>query len=431
MLAKTTSIVLTVLSILMLVSVLYPQYNNRVAEFLSPYETEANPSVIDISPSYEDIQTYKSPDSLSLYARAYCLMDAATGRVLVSKNGASPMPMASTTKIMTCILALENGTGDSVVNVSSYAASMPDVQLNINAGEQYYLKDLLYSLMLESHNDTAVAIAEHIGGSKEEFARMMNEKAEAIGCTSTHFVTPNGLDADGHYTTAEDLCLIASYAIKNTDFLSIISTDSYSFSDLSGKRKYTVNNHDSFLKMYSGALGVKTGFTGKAGYCFAGAAQRDGITFTSSVLASGWPPHKSYKWSDTKALMDYGYNNYHNYPLLSGIYSSAEGQNNPFGMKPVKVINNNKAGSANKALDISFNAECSMLLTKGDSVTIALNVPESVSAPVSEGEIIGNASLIINGLAMYDYPVTASENISPISLKDICLMLLGQCLLDC
>ena len=142
----------------------------------------------------------------SLYAKAYCVMDTESGRFLLSQNENKKMPMASTTKIMTCILALESGCLDEMVTVSAYAASMPDVQLNIREGEKYRLGDLLYSLMLESHNDTAVAIAEHIGGSVEGFAEQMNQKAEEIGCVSTHFVTPNGLDDPEHYTTAKELC---------------------------------------------------------------------------------------------------------------------------------------------------------------------------------------------------------------------------------
>ena len=126
--------------------------------------------------------------------------------------------MASTTKIMTCILALEKGSPKDIVTVSKYAASMPDVQLNMQSGEQFRLADLLYSLMLESHNDTAVAIAEHIGGSVKGFAKLMNQKAAELGCNKTHFVTPNGLDSDKHYTTAYELCLIADYALKNSDF---------------------------------------------------------------------------------------------------------------------------------------------------------------------------------------------------------------------
>jgi len=147
---------------------------------------------------------------------------------------------ASTTKIMTCILALENGKEDDIVTVSAYAASMPNVQLNIEEGEQYYLKDLLYSLMLESHNDSAVAIAEHIGGSVEGFSALMNEKAKELGCSNTCFLTPNGLDAsvgeDTHGTTAHDLALIMRYCSWQSPraerFLEITQTNAYSFTSL-------------------------------------------------------------------------------------------------------------------------------------------------------------------------------------------------------
>ena len=153
--------------------------------------------------------------SSQLYAKAAVLMDADTGRVLFSKNGNAIMAMASTTKIMTCILALENGNLSDTLTVSSLAASQPKVHLGMRGGEQYVLRDLLYSLMLESHNDSAVAIAEHIGGSVEEFVNNMNQKAMELGCLSTHFITPNGLDAvdeEGiHSTTAEDLARIMSY----------------------------------------------------------------------------------------------------------------------------------------------------------------------------------------------------------------------------
>ena len=134
-------------------------------------------------------------DKSQLYARSAVLMDADSGRLLIEKDADHPMPMASTTKIMTCILTLESAQLDDLVTVSAYAAKMPEVKLHIMEGEHYKLKDLLYSLMLESHNDAAVAIAEHVGGSVEGFAQMMNEKAKAIGCMNTFFITPNGLDA--------------------------------------------------------------------------------------------------------------------------------------------------------------------------------------------------------------------------------------------
>ena len=179
-----------------------------------------------------------------LYALSAVLMDADSGRILYKKEGEMPRPNASTTKVLTCILALENGDGDDYVQVSANAASQPQVKLGLQKGEQYYLEDLLYSLLLQSHNDSAVAIAEHIGGSIEGFSDMMNAKAREIGCMDTHFITPNGLDAedsDGtHHTTASDLALIMRYAIKNKVFLKIAQTKEYSFSDLSKKQTFSV-----------------------------------------------------------------------------------------------------------------------------------------------------------------------------------------------
>ena len=171
-----------------------------------------------------NVQTELPP--LKLYAQGAVLMDAKSGRVLYSKNGEEQLPMASTTKIMTLIVTLERANLDDIVTVSSYAASMPNVQLHIREGEQYRLRDLLYSLMLESHNDSAVAIAEHVGGSVEEFAVLMNQKAQEIGCKDTWFITPNGLDATAEYsnavgekelknhsTTAKDLARIMAYCV--------------------------------------------------------------------------------------------------------------------------------------------------------------------------------------------------------------------------
>jgi D-alanyl-D-alanine carboxypeptidase (penicillin-binding protein 5/6) len=255
---------------------------------------------------------------LTLYAKAAVLMDADSGRVLYGKNGYEALPMASTTKIMTLILALENGNLDDTVTVTGYAASMPQVRLGMKKGEEYRLRDLLYSLMLESHNDSAVAIAEHISGSVEGFALLMNNKALEIGCEATYYITPNGLDAEEngrvHSTTARDLALVMSYCVKKSEasaqFLEITRTRNYTFSDLSGQRSFSCTNHNSFLDMMDGALSGKTGFTGNAGYCYVGALENNGRTFVVALLACGWPNNKTYKWNDTKALMKYGIENY-------------------------------------------------------------------------------------------------------------------------
>ena len=223
------------------------------------------------------ITTYAKEDKEpeSLYAQSAVLMDADSGRVLFEKNGYEIMAMASTTKIMTCILALEEGNVDDVVTASTNAATQPKVHLGMKEKEQFFLRDLLYSLMLESHNDSAVAIAEHLADTVEKFANKMNQKAKELGCKNTYFITPNGLDAVDeqgiHSTTAADLARIMSYCIKESpmkqEFLKITGTENHSFSNVDGSRMFNCSNHNTFLTMMDGAISGKTGFTGKAGYC--------------------------------------------------------------------------------------------------------------------------------------------------------------------
>lgn len=233
------------------------------------------------------------------------LIDADTGRVIYGKRQNVPHANASTTKILTCILALENCDPNEKVTFSPYAASMEPTKLWASAGETFYMRDLLYSLMLPSHNDTAVAIAEHISGSVENFTALMNQKAASIGCRNTHFETPNGLDYGyNHYTTATDLAKIARYAIKNSTFRQIIGTSSYAFSNLSGERYY-VSTTNALLNSLSGVQGMKTGYTNKAGYCFVGLRTvPTGQTYISVILGAHT---SSQRWSDSRYLLEDAY----------------------------------------------------------------------------------------------------------------------------
>lgn len=335
-----------------------------------------------------------------LYAQSAVLMDADSGRILYEKDGHTQMPMASTTKIMTLTVALENGNPDDVVEVSNLAASQPDVQLNIRAGEKYRLGDLLYSLMLESHNDVAVAVAEHIGGSVEDFADMMNQKARDLGAFHTHFVTPNGLDADEHYTTAADLAKIARYAIRNEKFVEITNTASYTFSDVDNTRTFTVNNKDAFLGQMEGAMGIKTGFTGKAGYCFVGALRDQDRTFISVVLACGWPPHKTWKWSDTQKLMRYGLDHY------QWKHISEEGKK----FAPVYV----EDGQKPYVELVTENQEVDVLMTDEEEVDVIYEVPDILTAPVEAGMIVGSVKYYIADDLYRLYPVYALNSVEKI-----------------
>lgn len=389
-------------------------------------------------------------EDLSLYATAAVLMDADSGRVLYEKSGYEKMAMASTTKIMTCIIALEYGNLEDEVEISSYASGMPKVKLYVKKGEKYLLKDLLHSLMLESHNDSAVAIAEHIGKaylsdeiakksaaeytveeSKKAvaaFARLMNQKASDIGCQDTWFITPNGLDAtetftlaDGetltkeHSTTAADLAAIMSYCIKKSpaaeQFLQITRCSSYSFT--ANGRSFSCNNHNSFLNMMEGALSGKTGFTNKAGYCYVGALKRDGKTFVVALLACGWPNNRSYKWSDTRELMEYGLEHF-TYHALDEV---------PINMEKILPVTVNGGqtkelgGSAQVTLRLTpreYQGMEGLLLREDEQIQLEYDIPRVLDAPVEKGEIVGSIQYKVGETVYRTEYLEVCENVEKI-----------------
>ena len=351
------------------------------------------------------VQAEGTPENL--YARSAVLMDADTGRILFGKNDNEVMPMASTTKIMTLLVTLEHADLDEIVEVSARAASMPDVQLHIREGERYRLQDLCYSLMLESHNDSAVAIAEHVGGTVEGFATMMNQKAKHLGCYHTYFITPNGLDAEDehgkHSTTARDLARIMRCCIKNETFLSITREPSWTFTDMDGNRSFTVQNKNAFLQMMEGALTGKTGFTNEAGYCYVGALERGEKRLITVVLACGWPNHKTWKWMDTKALMNYGLEDYHKETLGS----------DRMALEPVSVMD----GQKEKVEILNDAALEDFLLKEDDEFTMEVLVPDILKAPVQAGELVGSVAYYINGQIVDLFPVYTASEVKKIDLE--------------
>ena len=351
-----------------------------------------------------DISVRAQEEPENLYARSAVLMDADTGRILYEKNGEEVLPMASTTKIMTLLVTLENADLEGTVTVSSYAASMPDVQLNIREGERYRLKDLCYSMMLESHNDAAAAIAEHVGGSVEGFASMMNQKARDLGCYHTYFITPNGLDAEDehgvHSTTAEDLARIMRFCMQNDTFLSITREPSWNFTDLDGTRSFTVNNKNAFLNMMEGALTGKTGFTNDAGYCYVGALEREGKRLIVALLACGWPGNRTWKWSDTQTLMNYGLDTYHHETIGEEMIR----------MEPAAVQDGRKESVELRA-DIGT---VQMLLKEDDLFRIETDRPSELQAPVEAGEIVGTVAYYLNNEIVDIFPVYAAETVQKI-----------------
>ena len=368
------------------------------------------PQMVDMTPAIEEPS--------ELHALSAALMDGDSGRVLYEKDGKTPLANASTTKVLTCIVALESSPGDDYVQVSQNAASQPEVKLGLQKGEQYYLEDLLYSLMLKSHNDTAIAIAEHCGVTVEGFARMLNRKAKQIGCKDTCFITPNGLDAQDengkHHTTAEDLALIMRYAIKNKTFLHISQTRDYTFSEITGKRTFSVHNANALLDMMDGVLAGKTGYTSQAGYCYVCAWEEEGKTFVVSLLGCGWPNHKTYKWSDTKKLLSYGaynydYETYWQEPHTSKILVTD-------GVENMQNIGE-KVYLRGKCSVTSEDREKEILLKKGEAVTCKTEIPQKVSAPVLKGEKLGRIAYYLDGKLIDSYPVYAERSVEKISFK--------------
>ena len=365
--------------------------------------------------------TEQESEPNQLFATAACLMDGDTGRVLFGKRETDPMAMASTTKIMTCILALENGQEQTVATASAKAAAAPKVHLGVREGEQFLLGDLLYSLMLESHNDAAVMIAETIGGSVEKFASLMNEKAAAIGCTNTHFVTPNGLDASDaggdHHTTAADLARIMRYCVwispKAAQFLVVTQTRSYTFWDLEKKNMFNCYNHNTLLDQMDGAVSGKTGFTAKAGYCYTGALERDGKRLIVSLLACGWPSHKNYKWADAAKLLNYGLESYTYRDVLDhswnpGQIEVADGVYD--GMLQIK--SSARLTLTSPVLDPARSLP--VLLEETEIPEKDIFLPGLLKAPGKKGEKVGSVTYSIDGILLAEYPVYAAETIEKI-----------------
>lgn len=357
----------------------------------------------------------EAPDSL--YSRSCALVDGDTGRVLFGKEEQTPMANASTTKIMTCILALEYGNMEDVVTASAKAASQPKVHLGMQEGERFYLEDLLYGLMLESYNDCAVAIAEQIAGSTEGFAVLMNEKAVELGCEDTYFITPNGLDAEDengfHHTTASDLCKIMKYCAwdspKAAEFCRITQTGSYTFQSIDG-RNFSVNNHNAFLTMMDGVVSGKTGFTANAGYCYVAALESEGRKFCIALLACGWPNNRTYKWSDARKLFEYGIANYHYRKLeesieIPGLYVG-NGREADAGLEDW--------GSSvfiQPVADMQAQLERQYLLKDSEDLTYEMELAEMLESPLRAQDTVGKISFFLEGELLAEVPVYAGENI--------------------
>ncbi len=349
--------------------------------------------------------------ALSLSAECACVIDAKTGRVIYDKDMNKKHTMASTTKIMTALVALENSELTDIVTVSKNAAGEEGTSLYLKAGDTATMEDLLFGLMLQSGNDAAIAIAEAVSGSVSEFAVLMNKKAEEIGAKNSSFKNPNGLDEDGHYTTAYDLAIIARHALENSKFSEIVSTKTKSILD----GTQTVSNHNKMLRNYDGCIGVKTGFTKKSGRCLVTAAERNGVKVIAVTLNA---PND---WNDHKNMLDYGFSQTEYFPIIAGGMT----------VNTVSVKN-----GASKTVEVCAEKDFYISENKNEkfkNITVKCNIPKEITAPVKKGEKIGELTVFyknnpletINLLASVD--IEYQENTKDSFLKNLKKLFISGC----
>ena len=321
-------------------------------------------------------------------AGAY-LMEAASGRVLYEKDADRRMEQASTTKIMTALVAIEAGGLDRIVTVTKEAAGTEGSTINLKAGETLPLIELLYGLMLQSGNDAAVMIALAVDGSVGAFVQRMNEKAAALGLMNTHFQNSNGLHAPEHYTTAKELAMLSAYAMQNETFREIVGTTYRVCEGCSSMRSF--RNKNKFLTEYPGCNGVKTGYTKAAGKCLAFAAERDGMQLIGTVL------NAPRMWDDARTLLDFGFANYECHTLASASENFT-----------VQVADGEKS-------TLPAGLKCDILYPirsdGSEAVSVSVSLKERVQAPVTAGETLGTVRVTVNGEPVAEAPILARESV--------------------
>lgn len=327
----------------------------------------------------------------NIAGEAAVLMDLKSGQVVWAKNENQARAPASTTKILTALIAIEKGNLQDEVTISEDAVRVEGTRVYLVPGEKQTLENLLYAMLLNSANDAAYAIAEHIGGSIEAFAQMMNEKARELGAVNSHFVNPNGLTEENHYTTALDLAIIARAAMKNPTFRTIVATQSRPWHG--AEWESTLVNGNKLLTQYEGAIGVKTGYTSEAKWCLVSAAERNNEAFLAVVLGS----NNKQIWSDSKALLDYGFNNFYTQTLA----------------RAGQVVGEVEIGE--QKLELSTVSDLTYLQSKLDPVQPEEKIYlQPIKPPVEKGRQVGVIRYFISGEEIGKVDLVANNNLERI-----------------
>ncbi|MCI8497501.1 MAG: D-alanyl-D-alanine carboxypeptidase [Clostridiales bacterium] len=323
-------------------------------------------------------------------AQAAVLMDADSGRVLFAKEEHKRLSMASTTKIMTALITVEQGNLDREITVTDEMVRVEGSAMGLRAGDKVTMEGLVYGMLLPSGNDAANAAALSIAGSADAFAELMNQEAQELGAKDTHFVTPSGLDAEEHYSTAYDMALIGSAAMKNEKFSSISATKSTTVTFGNPPREVWLSNHNRLLKEYDGTIGVKTGFTKKSGRCLVSCAERDGVRLV--VVTLNAPDD----WNDHKRLFDYGFDQLTDTELPAPL--------------PIQLP---VTGGMESSVEIWCSERVHTALLAGEEslLTTRMEVKPFLYAPVREGDEVGELVYLIGDREVARVPLAATRTV--------------------
>ncbi len=327
--------------------------------------------------------------ALELSAKSACLIIADSGEIIFEKDANAKMPMASTTKMMTALLAAESGKWEEIATVSANAEAQEGSRIYLEANDRIKLSDLVCGMLLNSGNDAAVAVAEHVSGDVRSFSELMCIRAEKTGAVNTSFENPSGLDGENHYSTAYDLAIIGSEVIKNPHLRPIIQSKEMKIENCDGDVTY-LRNHNKLLWSYEGMIGVKTGFTKKSGRCLVSAAERNGITLVAVTLSA---PDD---WKDHKKLMDYGFE------LCEKITVIEKGEV----LKAVTVGDKEVKLSANNSVDVVG------IKNKREERELKISTINKAYPPINQGEKLGVAKILQNGKVIGETALVATQSVA-------------------
>lgn len=383
-----------IISLILIISILFPIYCFADEENIE--EVEEIPELVEA--------TTNSAEEPNINSRSAIVFDRNSKEVIYGKDENTKKKMASTTKIMTCIVVLEKGELTDTVIVSKNAAGTGGSRVGLKTGDKATVQDLLYGLMLCSGNDAAVALAEHVGGSVEGFAELMNAKAKELNLSNTNFVTPHGLDNENHYTTAYELAIMADYGLKNKTFRSIVGTKNITINI--NRKPRNLNNTNELLGSVSGVYGVKTGFTNGANRCLVSSCKRDNLDIITVVLGADT---KKFRTQDSLKLINYAMNNYKDINVEKQINEEFEKWKKE--NKSSMYINKGIKENTEVELEKIENKYITIKNTQENNIKIEINNIKKYEAPLTKGTVIGVVTVNVKGKTKLVVNIQASETI--------------------